>query len=118
MIESYIAVPIDDGIDCAPTTGKITSYLGWVVLMIKQEQFPCPCCGYLTLRELGDFENCPVCWWEDDGQGDEDADVVRGGPNGSLSLTQARRNFRSHGASDRRYVEHVRPPRPSEVSPN
>jgi hypothetical protein len=37
---------------------------------------------------------CPVCWWEDDGQDDRDADEVRGGPNGVLSLTQARANYR------------------------
>ena len=48
----------------------------------------------LTLSERGGFEICSVCWWEDDGQDDADADVVRGGPNGDLSLTQARKNFR------------------------
>ena len=30
---------------------------------------------------------------EDDGQGDEDADEVRGGPNSDYSLSEARRNF-------------------------
>lgn len=34
-----------------------------------------------------------MCWWEDDGQDNGDADVVRGGPNGELSLTNARRNW-------------------------
>jgi len=34
-----------------------------------------------------------VRFWEDDGQDDHDADEVRGGPNGSLSLTQARANY-------------------------
>jgi hypothetical protein len=42
--------------------------------------------------ERGGFEICPVCFWEDDGQDDPDADVVLGGPNGQLSLTQARNN--------------------------
>ena len=49
----------------------------------------CPCCGCLTLGERGGYEICPVCFWEDDGQDDHDADVVRGGPNRALSLTQA-----------------------------
>ncbi|WP_326608352.1 hypothetical protein OG930_04775 [Streptomyces sp. NBC_01799] len=31
---------------------------------------------------------CPVCFWEDDGQGDHDADRVRGGPNGRLGHRQ------------------------------
>jgi cysteine-rich CPCC protein len=52
----------------------------------------------MTLDELGANEICPVCFWEDDGQSDRDADVVRGGPNGSLSLTQARRNYRQFGS--------------------
>jgi hypothetical protein len=38
-----------------------------------------------------------VCFWEDDGQDDIDADIVYGGPNGSLSLTQARHNYQERG---------------------
>ena len=72
--------------------------------------FRCPCCGYKTLHERGGFEMCPVCWWEDDGQDDHNADEVRGGPNGSLSLTRARMNFLSCGASDARFAESVRKP--------
>jgi hypothetical protein len=53
----------------------------------------CPCCHSVTLTERGAFEICPVCNWEDDGQGDNDAYEVREGPNGWLSLTDARRNF-------------------------
>lgn len=53
---------------------------------------------------------CPVCWWEDDGQDDHDANEVRGGPNGSLSLTQARMNFLSCGASEARFTGGVREP--------
>lgn len=52
-----------------------------------------PCCQNLTLGERGAYEVCNVCGWEDDGQDDTDADVVRGGPNGSLSLTEARARF-------------------------
>jgi cysteine-rich CPCC protein len=52
----------------------------------------CPCCGFLTLTERSAFEICPVCFWEDDGQDDADADDTKGGPNSS-SLTEARRNF-------------------------
>lgn len=28
---------------------------------------PCPCCGYKTLPGRGDYDICPVCWWEDEG---------------------------------------------------
>jgi hypothetical protein len=75
----------------------------------------CPCCAHLTLGERGRFEICPVCFWEDDGQGDQDASVVRGGPNGDLSLAQARANFAKFGACEKRHRRHVRSPRVDEI---
>ena len=77
--------------------------------------YRCPCCGCRTLTERAGYEICPVCSWEDDGQDSHDADEVRGGPNGSLSLTQARQNFREFGASDRKSLQHVRKPTPEEI---
>jgi hypothetical protein len=71
----------------------------------------CPCCAYLTLDGRGSYEICSVCFWEDDGQDDHDADQVRGcTPNHGLSLTQARRNFADFGACERSALRHVRPP--------
>jgi hypothetical protein len=61
------------------------------------DRFECPCCGGRTLEEPGTYEICPDCGWEDDGQDDEDGDDVWGGPNGDLSLAQARRNFVKYG---------------------
>ena len=75
----------------------------------------CPCCFYLTLTERGGYEICEVCWWEDDGQDDHDADVVRGGPNGALSLTQARANYHRLGACEERFIDKVRPPHPDDL---
>ena len=74
----------------------------------------CPCCQYRTLTERGGFDICPVCFWEDDGQDDHDADIVRGGPNGGLCLTAARLNYQTFGACERSALEHVRPPTDSE----
>jgi hypothetical protein len=76
----------------------------------------CLCCGSRTLTTPGVFELCPVCWWQDDGQDEADADVVRGGPNGTLSLTAARANFLACGASDPRFLARVRAPLPSECT--
>jgi hypothetical protein len=76
--------------------------------------YACPCCGYLTLDARGQFQICPVCFWEDDGQDDHDAAVVRGGPNHDLSLARARTNFAAFGASSRRRLDHVRPPHDEE----
>ena len=81
----------------------------------RSGRFACPCCGCLTQPERGVFEICPVCSWQDDGQDDADADAVRGGPNGGLSLTAARANYRAFGACDRRFVGEVRPPLPGEI---
>ena len=75
----------------------------------------CPCCGYLSLPNRGHFAICEVCFWTDDGQDDLDADTVRGGPNGTLSLTEARVNFTVHGAFDPRHVGNVRPPNAKET---
>ena len=58
--------------------------------MSFSELFPCPCCGLPTIDAQGQNDVCPECGWEDDGQDDADADVVRGGPNGARSLTEAR----------------------------
>jgi hypothetical protein len=58
--------------------------------MSLRELFPCPCCRLPTLDAPGQGDVCPECGWEDDGQDDTDADVVRGGPNGARSLTEAR----------------------------
>ena len=70
----------------------------------------CPCCGYSTLSSRGGFEICPVCFWEDDGQDDHDALTVRGGPNGELSLAEARRNYREFSACDLLFIGQVRKP--------
>lgn len=81
----------------------------------EEGPFACPCCGYLTLGERGGFEICDVCFWEDDGQDEHDADIVRGGPNGGLSLSGARRNFDLVGACEERHIYNVRPPEPGEI---
>lgn len=64
---------------------------------MKTPKFRCPCCGFATLNEQSSFDICVICWWEDDGQDDPHAGEVWCGPNGELSLSVARANFRDHG---------------------
>ncbi|NKF24508.1 CPCC family cysteine-rich protein [Solimonas marina] len=75
----------------------------------------CPCCGYKTLIERAAYEICPVCFWEDDGQDEAEATEVWGGPNGGLSLAQARENYKAFGASSERRKQFVRPPSAEEL---
>lgn len=53
----------------------------------------CPACGYPSIQERTSWKLCPICWWEDDGQDEEHADEVWGGPNGDWSLTGYRIAF-------------------------
>lgn len=75
----------------------------------------CPCCLCKTLDERGGYDICPVCFCEDDGQDEYDADVRRGGPNAALSLSDARENYRLYGACEERFVKNVRTPRQDEL---
>jgi len=77
--------------------------------------YHCPCCGCRTLTERGGFNLCPVCFWEDDGQDDHDADEIRGGPNACLSLTEGRNNYRQFVACEQRFMSKVRKPLLGEI---
>lgn len=78
---------------------------------MSEPQIPrCPCCGYRT-----GCSTCPVCFWTDDGRDENEASrVIPDGPNGELSLSDARLNYAIYGACHRRYADVVRPPRPDE----
>ncbi|WP_415379295.1 CPCC family cysteine-rich protein [Halosimplex sp. TS25] len=58
----------------------------------------CPCCGYQTLPpgRPGSYELCPVCDWVDDPAQFGDAEHVSDANN--VALSDARDNFREHGA--------------------
>ena len=88
----------------------------WVFAPRQAEKaYLCPCCKFKTLYARGAYEICPVCFWEDDGQDEADAERVLGGPNYSLSLRQAQANFKRIGAVEERVLPHVRAPLPDEI---
>jgi len=73
----------------------------------------CPCCGFLTLElDEGDYDICPVCFWEDDPV--QLRDPHDGGGANRVSLDQARRNYRRYAVSEERFKDDVRPPKPEE----
>lgn len=63
----------------------------------ERAPYTCPCCAHRTLEERGVDDICSECGWQDDGQDDHDAGVVRGGPNGALSLEAARASYMASG---------------------
>jgi hypothetical protein len=74
----------------------------------------CPCCGFFTLESAsGHWEVCEVCFWDDD-----PVQLAKPGYEGganTVSLNDARENFRKFGASEPRFKDNVRPPRPKEI---
>ncbi|MCX6182772.1 MAG: CPCC family cysteine-rich protein [Bacteroidetes bacterium] len=73
-------------------------------------KYKCPCCGFYTLNDKAEntFQFCPVCYWEDDGVQFQEPNY-QGGAN-SVSLMQAKENFKSFGAIEERFKEYVRLP--------
>ncbi|WP_186774363.1 CPCC family cysteine-rich protein [Chitinophaga pinensis] len=61
----------------------------------------CPGCGFPSLTDRGEFEICIICFWEDDGQDDNEGSILSGlfeelqlsGPNDKLSLRENRINI-------------------------
>ena len=69
----------------------------------------CPCCGYQTLPGRGDYDLCPVCWWEDEGT----EPWEYSGPNGQ-TLVEAQQEFLARRRPYRLRPK-VRAPRPDEA---
>jgi hypothetical protein len=53
---------------------------------------PCPCCGFRTLTEPGEYDICVVCFWEDDGSFEDEYSH----PN-RMTLVEAKSNFANDG---------------------
>jgi len=84
--------------------GVRNEYLRYRLYTLTGEQYciegtpeklsPCPCCYYCTRSSVGEYEICPVCFWEDSGQTDP---AAYSSPN-CMSLAEARNNFATLGA--------------------
>jgi hypothetical protein len=77
--------------------------------------YRCPCCRHVTLHDRGAGGVCPVCAWVDDGRDDEDIALVLDGPNGAMTLAEARRTFETCGACDPARTGDTRPPTAAEI---
>lgn len=88
----------------------VREFIDGGINITKQKKYQCPCCGYCTLDEqpTNTFAICPVCFWEDDGVQFYKPDY-RGGAN-TMSLNEARENFKKYGAKSAEKVKFTRPP--------
>lgn len=91
------------------------------------KKYKCLCCGYRTLEAHGEYDICPVCFWEDDAYLIFSETAIRGiyydneptgcelldipsGANDGLTLRQGQENYRSFGACTKEMLPYVRKP--------
>lgn len=73
----------------------------------------CPCCGFYTLdAEEPKFDICPVCFWENDPFQTKNPEEV--GAN-SVSLIEAKGNYRKFGACEVGLMSRTRAPKLEEM---
>lgn len=60
---------------------------------LQEQLHSCPCCEFKTLPTKGEYDICPVCFWEDDGNTEANN---YSSPN-HMTLAQARENFAKFG---------------------
>ena len=97
--------------------GKPNEYLSKLVSEIAgrdlevegrvEQLFACPCCNYETLEQRGEYDICPVCFWEDDGNNDPSR---YSGPN-HMTLSEGRSNYQKNGACSEGEAAFVSPNR-------
>ncbi len=63
----------------------------------------CPCCQHYSLSQNGEYEICPVCFWEDDGS----TKLHRYSDPNHMTLAEGQVNFASFGACSRTSTKHV-----------
>ena len=76
------------------------------MLVRVSDRVTCPCCGYVTLPSRGDYELCPVCFWEDDPHQAQRPNSPDG-PN-NISLVDAQQTYLRSGAMHPEFLSRVR----------
>ena len=79
------------------------------------KKYKCHCCGFYTFdkKPMGNYDICPVCFWEDDSFQSQNPDEEAGANH--VSLNQARENYKKFGACEQDMIKHVRPPKKDEL---
>lgn len=108
LVASILQTALDKGWD--PAQRGPDMRLDFTIDMLADPQvaaYQCPCCDYFSLPRRGQYDICPVCFWEDSGQGLDRIDM-HSSPN-RMTLRQARANFVAVGACDARAIDFVVP---------
>ena len=63
----------------------------------------CYCCEFLALKTIGEYEICPVCFWEDDGT----KHLQLFSQCNKRTLLEGKLNYKEYGAIDIMYVNKV-----------
>ncbi len=96
------------------------------------KKYKCLCCGYYTLDSRGNYDICPICYWEDethfifnkgdikgifsDDDIDEEALLNKtSGANHGLTLGEGRANYETFGACEKEMMPYVREPYVREI---
>lgn len=81
----------------------------------NEEKYRCPCCGCYTYKEEpnGNYDICPVCFWEDDPMAYDDPE--QDSSCNHVSLTQAKHNDLDFAACHPDMIQYVRKPDASEL---
>lgn len=85
--------------------------------MQNSKKYTCPVCGYKVFEQSpGSDAICPICFWQDD-LIDLEKMYEPVGPN-KVSLEQAQKNYKEFGASEKRFLQQVRPVKDEEKDPH
>ena len=81
----------------------------------RKYKYKCPCCGYYTFnsKPTGEYDICPVCYWEDDPFQTENPDLEN--MANTVSLNQARENHKKFSACQEDCIKYVRLPKEDEL---
>lgn len=82
------------------------------------KKYKCPCCGYFTFESKpdGNYDICPVCFWEDDPMAYDDP--YEECSCNKVSLNQAKHNYVEFGACHKDMISYVRKPNADELTGN
>lgn len=78
----------------------------------------CPCCRYFTIESDDEVivDICEVCFWQYDEVAHNESDTLRGANHATLN--KARKNYRTFGACEQRFIDNVRKPLTEELPEN